>query len=67
MKKKVEKTMEVEVRICNICGEEIDKIPFNEKRIDIVKHLFNTTDFDAHENCINKVVKEAFEKFIKAL
>lgn len=65
MKKKVTKEVEVEVSTCNICGLEIDKEPFNKTRIEIVRHLFNTSDFDAHEGCINTIVKSAFENFIK--
>lgn len=67
MRKKIIKEMEVEVSTCNICGLEIDKDPFNKERIKIVRHLFNTIDFDAHENCINKVVKEAFNQYVSPL
>lgn len=64
MKKKITKEMEVEVMVCNICGIEVEKLPFNQKRIEIVRHLFNTSDFHAHEGCINTIVKDTFSKFI---
>lgn len=63
MKTRIKKEMEVEVSLCNICKKEIDKDPFNKSRIQIVRNLFNTTDFDAHEGCINTVIKEAFSKY----
>jgi len=63
MKKWIEKTMKVETICCDICGEEMPEHQFNENRIEIVRHLFNTKDFDAHEKCINGVVREAFSKY----
>lgn len=52
--------MEVDTLVCDICLQELTKLPFNKERIAIVQHLFNTSDFHAHEGCINEVVKKAF-------
>lgn len=66
MKKKLVKEVEVDVSVCNICEKEIDTEPFNKTRIEIVKHLFSTEDFDAHEQCINRITREAFSKYFPA-
>lgn len=63
MKKIVERMMEVEEVFCNICGESSDKEPFNPERIRIVRFLFKTDDFHAHEGCINKITREAFAPY----
>jgi len=64
MKKKVKREIEVEISVCNICEKEITKEPFSKKRIDIVRGLFSTKDFDVHENCINGITREAFVEYL---
>ncbi len=64
MKKAVEKMQLVEEFFCNICEKPVNKDPFNTKRIDMIRGLFKTTDFHAHDGCINKIVREAFQRFI---
>lgn len=67
MQKKVEKMVEVLVKYCNICQKEIENEKLSgeyRERIQIVKYLFKTIDFDAHEKCINGVVKKAFKPFV---
>ncbi len=61
MKKNV--TRKVQLVFCNICEKEIINSIWNKSRIDIVKTLFKTEDFDTHEVCINKVIREAFAKY----
>lgn len=64
MKKKVQQLVEVETAFCNICEKEMGyKDVYNRERIAIVYGLFKTADFDAHEACINKVVRKAFEPY----
>lgn len=64
MKKKITQKIQVEIAICNICGTEVTKEPFNMARLAVVRGLFKTADFHAHEGCINKVVRGAFKKFV---
>jgi hypothetical protein len=64
MKKKIHKQLLVEVDICNICEKEIVSKPFNQNRIEMVRYLFDTKDFHAHENCINEVVRRAFSDYV---
>ena len=68
MKKIVEKLVGVEVKVCNICKEEISKDPWEHsgaaKRVAIVNGLFKTSDFHAHEGCVNNVMREAFKKYL---
>lgn len=63
MKKIVQKMMDVEEQVCNICNEPVDGDPFNKDRITMVRFLFDCSDFDAHEGCINKITREAFAPF----
>lgn len=63
MKKKVEVTVQQERSFCNICEQEITSDPYTKTRIAIVRGLFKTEDFDAHEKCINTVIRQAFEKY----
>lgn len=63
MKKKVKQQVEVEIDVCNICEKDITHLGYKQDRIAMVQHLFGTKDFDAHETCINGVVKEAFAKY----
>lgn len=63
MKKKVTIEMRVERSFCDICTKEVTKEPFNKDRIKVVRGLFKLDDFDAHEKCINEVVRSAFKKF----
>lgn len=65
MKKIIQKLANFEYIYCNICEKEITSDPFNKLRIEIVRGLFSTLNFDAHEICINKIIREAFSKFIK--
>ena len=55
--------VEVVEFFCNICGKNVNKDPFNETRIKLVRGLFKIEDFHAHETCINKVAREAFKKY----
>lgn len=64
MRKKVKQEVEVEISICNICKQEITSEPHNKKRIEIVRFLFSVKDFDAHEGCVNKIVKKAFWPYV---
>lgn len=68
MKKKVEVTQTVEIDICNICQKEIAHRPSNDKRYEIrletVRGLGKTKDFDAHPTCINKIIRSAFQKYL---
>lgn len=66
MKKKIKKEVEVEIRICNICEEEVKRDPFNMKRIEVIRGLFPLANFDAHEKCVNYILKQAFGKFLSA-
>lgn len=69
---KIKKIVEVEkeIEICNICKKDIEDNyveSFDEmkkKRIEVVRFLFKTENFDAHKRCINKVIRESFEKYI---
>ena len=69
MKKKVEQKVIVEVPYCNICGKEIGHLSaLHDKRyqlrLEMVRGLGKTKDFDAHPTCINKVIREAFKKYL---
>lgn len=64
MKKKTQQLIEVETAFCNICGKEMGMARvFAGERIAIVYGLFKTKDFDAHETCINEVIRAAFEPY----
>ena len=64
MKKLTAQTIEVEVAYCNICGDLMgDGSTYNRERIAVVYGLFKTKDFDAHEKCINRVIREAFAPY----
>jgi hypothetical protein len=64
MKKKIKQQIEVEIAICNICGKEVNDRQFAKARIKIVRGLMKTTGFDAHDACVNRVIREAFKKFV---
>lgn len=67
MKRKMQKMVEVEETICNICNSPIGQEAWHDsgasKRIEFLRGLFKTKDFDAHERCINNVVREAFKGY----
>lgn len=65
MKQKVKKIITCDAIFCNICEKEIEFETFNKKRIEIIKGLFNTQDFDAHENCINQIIRNTFNIYVK--
>jgi hypothetical protein len=67
MKKKIEKMMAIDIEVCNICEREVDKEPYEAtmKRLEIIRFLLNTENFHAHQVCVNAVIKNAFEKYIK--
>ena len=65
MKKKIQKIMEVSVEVCDICQQEMPETQWNEKRIEMVRHLFKTAEWNAHEKCINKIVLKAFKPYFK--
>lgn len=65
MKRKVETVMQIERTFCNICEKEVPKEPFNKARVAIIRGLFKTENFDAHEVCLNRIVRSAFKKFVK--
>ena len=76
MKKKELREIEVEIVCCDICGKELSE---DEKwqnsqeaestqyknRVHLIRGLFKTANFDAHIKCVNSVVREAFNKYIK--
>jgi hypothetical protein len=68
MKKKIKQTITVEIAVCNICQKEISHRPSNYKRyeirLEVVRGLGKTADFDAHPTCINKVIRNAFAKYL---
>lgn len=67
MKKKIKQEITVEIDVCNICGKDITHRPSNSgagRRIPMVNGLFKITTFDAHDACINKVIRAAFKKYL---
>ena len=69
MKKIIKREIDVEIEVCNICKKDIPlrrqtRSTAFERRIPMVNGLFKITTFDAHDACINKVVREAFKKFV---
>lgn len=62
MRKVVTQEIKVEISVCNLCGNEIKKEPFNKDRIKVVRGLLKLQDFDAHEACINKIIRNAFKR-----
>ncbi len=64
MKKLVERVVKVEQFYCNICEKPVTGDPFKTERINIVRGLFKVSDFHGHDTCINKVVREAFSKYL---
>lgn len=72
MKKRIEETVMVERDFCNICEKEIthrgsgsqESLALYHKRIAVVRNLGKTRDFDAHQGCINKIIREAFSDFL---
>lgn len=71
MKKRIKETVMVERDFCNICAKEISHRPSNSKRyeirIEMVRGLGKTADFDAHEGCINKVMRSAFSEYLTTI
>lgn len=64
MKKKIQQVVEVETAFCNVCGKEMgNSRTYAAERVAIVYGLFKTKDFDAHEACINEVIRSAFEPY----
>lgn len=67
MKKKITQEVEVTVDICNICKKEVTNRPSSnaqQRRIPMINGLFKITTFDAHDGCVNKVIREAFKKYL---
>lgn len=66
MKKKIKKQIEVEVNYCNICGKEVEYKGYEKwlKRVEMVRGLFKTDNFDAHPTCINTIIRTAFKEYI---
>lgn len=64
MRKKIEQVIKVDISICNICGLEVVKEPFNKERLKVVRGLLKLEDFDAHEACINQVIRIAFKNVL---
>lgn len=68
MKKRVVQEITVEIDVCNICKKDIThrQLASNaeKRRIPMVNGIFKIATFDAHEVCINRVVREAFKKYI---
>lgn len=63
--KKTKKVV-VDMFVCDICGKEITNVPrFHEDRLKILHRLVPMHKFDAHEACVNKVIKAALVKFIR--
>lgn len=64
MKKKVEQIITVDISICNICGKEVTRNPHDPTRLAVVRGLGKTGNFDAHETCLNRVMRAAFKKYL---
>lgn len=68
MKKQVVQQVKVTVDVCNICNKDIkhrDTTSLAGRyRIPMVNNLLHVEDFDAHDACINRVVREAFKKYV---
>ena len=68
MRKKVKREIEVEERFCNICKKQVTTEPNHvsgaKRRLDMINGLFKITDFDAHEKCINQVIRDTFKKYL---
>lgn len=66
MKKKVKQEIVVEIAVCNICEKEINH-RFGETggqmRVSVVRQLFKSNDFDAHDSCINREIRQVFKKY----
>lgn len=69
MKRKIIQKVKMEVAFCDICKGQINAEPWSgsgaAKRIGIVKGLLKLGDFDAHEKCINNVIREAIRPFLE--
>lgn len=64
MRKVIEEMVKVEVSYCNICEKEMGKVTVhNRERLAILYGLFKMADFDAHEACVNKVIRQAFKPY----
>lgn len=68
MKQRIEKKVLMDVAVCNICKKEIERKPWEHsgaaKRIAILNGLFKTSNFDAHERCVNSVMRDTFKKYL---
>ena len=51
---------------CDICGEFISESAniWNTQRDVLIKGLIPKRSLDAHETCVNKVIREAFEELL---
>lgn len=64
MKKITEELVKVEVAYCNICDKEMGEVSIkNRERMVVLYGLFKMVDFDAHEACVNKVIRAAFKPY----
>lgn len=68
MRKRLKKEVTVEIKFCNICKYEVTVPPNHvsgaRRRLEMVNGLFKITDFDAHEKCINSVIRAAFKQYL---
>lgn len=64
MKKITKELVEVETAFCNICQKEMgERSIYNRTRQELVHGILKTADFDAHEACMNNVIREAFAPY----
>lgn len=68
MRKKMTQEVVVMVDFCNICKKEITHRQHASTavkyRLPMINGLLKITTFDAHESCINKIIREAFKKYL---
>ena len=64
MKKVTKQLVDVEIAYCNICEKEMgERSIYNRTRQELVYGILKTSDFDAHESCMNNVIREAFSPY----
>ncbi len=60
--------VEADVYYCNICNEKLadNYSPYGKRdRVKLISGLFNQSEFDVHDKCVNSVVREAFRKYFE--
>jgi len=62
MRKKIKKTIEEEIIICDICGKEMNEPSFSV----VGRELFEGEYPDVHESCVIKFCREALKDKLKS-